>query len=760
MHPRRLSSVSRLSRLINLKSILAVFAALGVIYSIATPIFEAPDELTHYAVIQHIVDTGELPIQQPGVKTAWEQEGSQPPLYYLLMASIVRLIDTRDAAQRMYRNPHVAPGDPSLDANRNLVIHSSAEDFPWRNTTLAVHLLRFISILMGAATVAIGYALARRLFPEQPSIPIGAALLIALNPMFVFITATVNNDNLNNMLAGLALYLSVACWQEPLVRASRSEWMRRVALGVVLGCAALSKISGLALLPIVALILTIRHGRTRDWRGWVLSGAVIATLVLMIAGWWYVRNQMLYGELLGLNTMVAIIGPRSITLAALVPEFDGFRYSFWALFGAVNIVTFPLAYFIFDAFTVLSLIGCGLWLLSARSRAEPERWWLLLILAGYALLVFIGLIRWTMVTPASQGRLMFPAITVIALMLWLGWETIGRILDSRFQVGGWGKWSMPFFLFVVAVTAPFRDIAPVYAAPSTITADQVPQSIHRLDVDYGQTLRLLGYTLSSDQPSQGMADFTVYWQCLTRPSVDYSVFVIIYGRGLREIGKRDAYPYHGLFATRECHPGDVFADPYRVRLNPAAERPALVRAQIGLKDWAHDTEPAPIVNGRPVSSVMFVAGWLPPDTSAPAPTITARYRLGDAIELLGYDGPSIDNDGRTIHYRLYWHVLNDVTPDYTVFAHLLDKNGVLIGQGDSPPFGGDFPTSYWRAGDTFVEERQIRAANGDASAGSQLEIGLYQLDNGVRLSVLDANGNVMPNGRIVLNLTTEIRGQK
>src|SRR5512143_3854660 len=167
-----------LSRWFTIKTITAAFVLLAVIYSIVTPIFEASDEVSHYAVVQYLADTGELPVQRPGVKTAWEQEGSQPPLYYLLVAPLARWIDTRDAAARMTRNPHAAPGDPSLGANRNLVIHSPAEDFPWRNTTLVVHLIRFFSIALGAGTIALSFLIARRIFPGRPSIPIGTAALI------------------------------------------------------------------------------------------------------------------------------------------------------------------------------------------------------------------------------------------------------------------------------------------------------------------------------------------------------------------------------------------------------------------------------------------------------------------------------------------------------------------------------------------------------------------------------------------------------
>ena len=214
-------------------------------------------------------------------------------------------------------------------------------------------------------------------------------------------------------------------------------------------------------------------------------GRVDRLPVLLIAGWWYLRNVQLYGELFGLDTMVAIAGPRATTVLDLVPEFDGFRYSYWALFGAVNIVTFPLAYVIFDLFTLVSVVGAVMWFVRNR---RSERFVLLLILAGYVLLVFGGVIRWTMMTPASQGRLMFPAITAISLLMWLGWETIFNVQFSMINdqsslsnhqrpisnlqllTSNWGKlrWVMPAFMLIVAVVVPFRDIAPTYAGPQMI----------------------------------------------------------------------------------------------------------------------------------------------------------------------------------------------------------------------------------------------------------------------------------------------------
>ena len=77
-------------------AVLIGYVALAVIYSVSTPIFEPPDEVFHFPLIDHIADTGSLPVQDPAIETAWHQEGSQPPLYYLLSAPLVRLIDRGD----------------------------------------------------------------------------------------------------------------------------------------------------------------------------------------------------------------------------------------------------------------------------------------------------------------------------------------------------------------------------------------------------------------------------------------------------------------------------------------------------------------------------------------------------------------------------------------------------------------------------------------------------------------------------------------
>jgi len=177
--------------------ILGGYALLAVVYSLVTPLFEASDELWHYPMVQYVADHDfGLPAQDPASPGPWRQEGGQPPLYYYLGALLTRWIDTSDMEALRRINPHPDIGVVVPDGNANMVVHDAGrESFPWRGTALAMHLARFLSVLMGLGTVLLTYALGRELFPATPAIALAAAAFTAFNPMFLFISGVINSDN-------------------------------------------------------------------------------------------------------------------------------------------------------------------------------------------------------------------------------------------------------------------------------------------------------------------------------------------------------------------------------------------------------------------------------------------------------------------------------------------------------------------------------------------------------------------------------------
>ncbi|MGD8245318.1 MAG: glycosyltransferase family 39 protein, partial [Anaerolineae bacterium] len=244
-----------------LVSVLALFALLSTTYSVIVPPFEASDELWHYPMVKHIADHWSLPIQDPANVGPWRQEGSQPPLYYFVGALATFWIDTSDMAQVRHLNPHVDNGIATPDGNINLVAHRpNREAFPWQGTVLAIQVVRLLSVVMSTAGVLLTYLVVREVLPYQPALVLGATAIHAFTPMVAFIAGSVNNDNLVVPLSSLALLLLLRLLRR------RGETLRQSAysyllLGIVLGLAALTKASSLALTLLTALVVTVRAVR-------------------------------------------------------------------------------------------------------------------------------------------------------------------------------------------------------------------------------------------------------------------------------------------------------------------------------------------------------------------------------------------------------------------------------------------------------------------------------------------------------------------
>ena len=102
-----------------------------------------------------------------------------------------------------------------------------------------------------------------------------------------------------------------------LVRALRVTPMLRdaILIGVVAGLCALAKVSGLAMLVLAVPVLAYVN-RTNLRRLVVQEIAALAAFAVF-AGWWYLRNIVLYGEIYGTRRMIEIFGGR---VAPLTPE--------------------------------------------------------------------------------------------------------------------------------------------------------------------------------------------------------------------------------------------------------------------------------------------------------------------------------------------------------------------------------------------------------------------------------------------------------
>ena len=90
-----------------------------------------------------------------------------------------------------------------------------------------------------------------------------------------------------------------------------------------------------------------------------------------------------------------------------------------------------------------------------------------------------------------------------------------------------------------------------------------------------------------------------------------------------------------------------------------------------------------------------------------------------------------------------------------VFVQVLDANDQLVGQVDSWPVQGTFPTSLWTPGETIVDQHLVQLA-GDLPPGAyRVQVGFYLLQTLRRLSVLDGTGTAVDDKLLRAGFTVE-----
>lgn len=129
--------------------------------------------------------------------------------------------------------------------------------------------------------------------------------------------------------------------------------------------------------------------------------------------------------------------------------------------------------------------------------------------------------------------------------------------------------------------------------------------------------------------------------------------------------------------------------------------------------------------------------------------------LGQGIRLLGYDLPQpAVTAGDALHLTLYWRCEDMVGASYTAFVHLLDAGGQVQSQQDQVPMRGRAPTTGWTGGQIVVDPYTLALAGGLPPGSYRLEVGMYTAQDMVRLPVQDAQGQRLPDDRVLLD--TEI----
>jgi hypothetical protein len=713
--------------------ILILYLVLGLAYGVMAPPFESPDEVGHFFAVKYVADYGQLPAPEKGLseKYLYGQEGTQPPLYYLGGALILRLsgVNTEDVWDYLRVNPHTTCGSPHLVGNKGFLAHDPArETFPWRGSVLALHLLRLYSTALGLATVIGVYATARLCFPDRPMIAVTATALTALNPQFLFVSAGVNNDNLVVPLCVWSLYLMLR-----VIRHGPTPITSALS-GLLIGSAALAKLGGLLLLPLACLAILLAAWLQRPGTPTIRSlpliighWALIILPVLAVAGWWYARNALLYADPMLIEHHLAIVSRRDPTpLPLILHEVPSIFYSYW---GRFSCDLSPGAWY-YAFWGLATLAGLGGLTAGWRQLTLYQRVGLLL-LASWFLLVFAGWFRWNLIASGVQGRLIFPATVSVSILISGG---LGTWVKHRVRASA----ALVLACVALALWVPLGLIRPAYDPPPRYSGVEGLDISHQMDGAFGERIALLGYDLRPADLEAGQTlEVTLYLSAL-RPLTDtYSMGLwlvsAIPGDTTRLAGL-DTWPGDGNYPTLAWQPGEIIVDTYRLTIPDDVPRAQAWMVQLntyrmGKKGWFPFAQNGQVVGDRAILEWVRVGASEPP-RMPPGTLLERSSAFGEAIALRGAQiMPNEDGLGVT----LWWEALTPLGGDYTVFVHLVDDEKQLVATGDGPPLEGGFPTRLWHPGDSAADEHLVLLPPDLPPGVYSVQVGWYDPITGTRL---------------------------
>jgi 4-amino-4-deoxy-L-arabinose transferase-like glycosyltransferase len=366
------------------------FVLRGVFYCSVIPLWDGFDEWAHFAVAQHMSVTGEAIVDRSlriskEIYTSLQLAPLPRGMTVMVPAAVTREgyrqlpVDERRRREHALREipsdwaKESAAGDmPAYEASQPPLYYWIVALIlrPAQHISLLerVWIARVVTFLMGSLALPIGFVLTRKLFGNE-FLASAITAFVALMPELAIDLARVSNEGLSILLY-TCLLLAVCNWverPESIVRAS--------VIGIWLGLGLLTKAYFLTAVPALLVIYLCSRNNHKPHRRRVRAAAVTLIISLTIAGWWYVRNLAQTATISGLDEALMV---RSLSLGE---KLRGIFHVKWVnamatvilshvWYGGWNLLALPRP--VYYASFVLIIAGfCGL--LKARRIFEDAK---------------------------------------------------------------------------------------------------------------------------------------------------------------------------------------------------------------------------------------------------------------------------------------------------------------------------------------------------------------------------------------------------
>ncbi|MEA3337306.1 MAG: DUF2079 domain-containing protein [Chloroflexota bacterium] len=295
------------------------------------------------------------------------------------------------------------------------------------------------------------------------------------------------------------------------------------------------------------------------------------------------------------------------------------------------------------------------------------------------------------------------------------------------------------------------------------------QPEYPVDIVFGDVLRLIGFDVSAARRTempQTPLQFDLYWQTLEPLEENYQIALYLLDANGEVVGGPDYRWEPGLqfwYPTSRWPVTDTVTvpmrnmpwwtaqyDEYSVAVAVLTDKEAWdVSARLKAEILDEPTARYRLADEDTLVELMSFrtdVGEMPvpiepaSEFELPRGIYSTERDWINGIQLLGYDiSPRRIRSGEGLEVTLYWRTQQEIDTDYTVFVHVVDDQGRLVGQHDAPPDMAGYPTSRWRVAD-IVPDRHRLSIPPDAPSGDYtIHLGLYRPSTGERLLLDDGS---------------------
>jgi hypothetical protein len=434
----------------------------GILWSLAFPLWQGPDEEDHYAVIQFVGELRRLP-------DVGEEFLPDEVALSRVLADVGRLPYNPEQRQA-FSDTAVGPGEPAfatLPATTRTSFDLQAVGklnhatpvyyllsapvyrlFATGNLLQRAQAQRLWAVVASSPLVVIAYLITKQLFPNDGAMRLTIPTLVTFHPMISEIAAVVSVDGFYFVCYSLLIYLSLCVFRVGF------DWRYGLLIGLVFALGMLTKPTLNGYAPLIALLVAYEWWRAgRSGRRWpvVVGAAVMGIAILLPVGWWMQRSWRLNQDLFYFNPVLK--GHRIIEQPfydyAFWPHmldyyrsvWEGVFVTWWAHFGWIDTPLPPEIYHLLQGLTAVAMIGLVIGVFRTWRRpptwqswrvgrtAAPRLVWLFLALAILVPILLIQLYDLTFWWEYGNGRglqgrywlgTVVPMLTFLVLgLLWL-----------------------------------------------------------------------------------------------------------------------------------------------------------------------------------------------------------------------------------------------------------------------------------------------------------------------------------------------------